>query len=105
MRFPFRKPIVLIVLVIAVFGVGVPVIVNLITDYSSKQPGEPIEQLELQALKNKIIGMSVSGRKIEAYTVGNGPQHIVFVGGIHGGYEWNSVLLAYTFLDYIAANP
>jgi len=24
---------------------------------------------------------------------------------MHGGYEWNSVLLAYQFMDYLAANP
>jgi predicted deacylase len=30
---------------------------------------------------------------------------LAFVGGVHGGYEWNSVLLAYTFMDYLDANP
>jgi predicted deacylase len=50
-----------------------------------------------------VIGNSVEGRKIEAYTYGSGPTHLAFVGGIHGGYEWNSVLLAYTFLDYLNA--
>jgi predicted deacylase len=52
--------------------------------------------------KYELIGTSVEGRKIEAYTYGNGPKHIVFIGGIHGGYEWNSVLLAYNFMDYLA---
>lgn len=53
----------------------------------------------------KIIGASVEGRKIEAYTFGRGPTHLMFVGGMHGGYEWNSVLLAYQFIDYLTANP
>jgi hypothetical protein len=26
------------------------------------------------------------------------------VGGIHGGYEWNTVLVAYELMDYLAAN-
>ena len=52
-----------------------------------------------------VAGTSVEGRAIEAYTYGNGITHLLFVGGIHGGYEWNSVLLAYTFIDYLEANP
>ncbi len=54
--------------------------------------------------KYDIIGVSVEGRKIEAYAYGNGKTHLVFAGGMHGGYEWNSVLLAYQFLDYLNAN-
>jgi predicted deacylase len=50
-----------------------------------------------------IIGYSVEGRKIEAYTYGSSTTRLVFVGGIHGGYEWNSVLLAYKFIDYLSA--
>lgn len=54
---------------------------------------------------SRIIGKSVEGRNIEAYTYGNGGTHLLFVGGIHGGYEWNSVLLAYRFMDYLKVNP
>jgi predicted deacylase len=52
-----------------------------------------------------VIGTSVEGRAIEVYTYGTGDTQLLFVGGIHGGYEWNSVFLAYRFMDYIAANP
>ncbi len=52
-----------------------------------------------------VVGKSVEGRKIESYTYGNGKTHLLFVGGIHGGYEWNSVLLAYQFIDYLDSNP
>ncbi len=51
------------------------------------------------------IGKSVEGRSIEAYTFGQSGKHLLFVGGIHGGYEWNSVLLAYELIDYLKANP
>jgi len=63
-------------------------------------------------LSQRVIGKSVEGRNIDAYTYlpsadveGSDAIHIVFVGGVHGGYEWNSVLLAYRFLDYLEANP
>ncbi len=52
-----------------------------------------------------VIGSSVEGRVIEAYTFGKGPKQLLFVGGIHGGYEWNSVLLAYQFIEYLTENP
>ena len=51
------------------------------------------------------IGKSVQGRDIDEYTYGSGPTHLVFVGGIHGGYEWNSVLVAYDLKDYLDAHP
>lgn len=57
----------------------------------------------------EVIGRSVEGRAIEAYrfpaTGDRTTAHLLFVGGIHGGYEWNSVLLAYALVDHIAANP
>jgi predicted deacylase len=48
----------------------------------------------------ETIGFSVEKRPITSYSFGTGEKNIVFVGGIHGGYEWNSVLLAYQFIDY-----
>jgi predicted deacylase len=46
------------------------------------------------------IGNSVSGRPIYSYRLGSGTIDIVIVGGIHGGYEWNTVVLAEEFLSY-----
>ncbi len=53
---------------------------------------------------HEIIGSSVDGRAIDAYTYGSGTTNILFVGGMHGGYEWNSVVLAYTYMDYLLAH-
>ncbi|PIR82981.1 hypothetical protein COU19_02865 [Candidatus Kaiserbacteria bacterium CG10_big_fil_rev_8_21_14_0_10_56_12] len=53
----------------------------------------------------EVIGTSVEGRAITAYTYGSGAMKILFVGGMHGGYEWNSVMLAYQFMDYLKAHP
>jgi predicted deacylase len=48
-----------------------------------------------------VISHSVEGRDITATTFGTGDTHLLFVGGIHGGYEWNSVLVAYNLIDYL----
>src|SRR5215208_4987823 len=41
-----------------------------------------------------VIGFSVAGRPIEAYTFGTGERHYLMVAGIHGGYEGNTIALA-----------
>ncbi len=51
-----------------------------------------------------IIGKSVQGRDIVAYHYGTGSDELLFVGGIHGGYEWNTALVAYELNDYIKNN-
>ncbi len=53
----------------------------------------------------KSIGLSVQGRSLNAYTYGTGKTRLLFIGGMHGGYEWNSVLLAYEFIDFLEAHP
>lgn len=50
------------------------------------------------------IGSSVQDRAIMSYTFGTGSTNVLFVGGIHGGYEWNSILLAYDMIDAFTAN-
>ncbi len=52
-----------------------------------------------------IVGVSVDGRPIVSYRFGNGPIPIILVGGIHGGYEWNSILLAYEMIDHFNQYP
>ncbi len=74
---------------------------------SSHKESEPIAIDETVDAKtdHEVIGKSVGGRSIESFSYGAGEKEIVFVGGIHGGYEWNSVLLAYQVMDYLDANP
>ncbi len=98
----FRKPIIVAVAIVFLLALG------LLAYYSfvKKTPPPPVQPIELVASPlYKVIGTSVEGRKIESYTYGTGDKHLVFVGGIHGGYEWNSVLLAYQFMDYLKQNP
>lgn len=52
----------------------------------------------------EVIGASVENRDIQAYRFGSGAKKLVFVGGIHGGYEWNSAMLSYEMIDYFTAN-
>ncbi|HEY9584680.1 MAG TPA: M14 family metallopeptidase [Candidatus Paceibacterota bacterium] len=96
----FKKPIVIIVFVIVAIGLGVFVFVGL-----GKAPQSlPVAAATLEPI-HTVIGLSVEGRNVDAYTYGNGEVKLLFVGGIHGGYEWNSVILAYQFMDYLEANP
>ncbi len=67
---------------------------------------EPVVEVEdEQPFTTNIIGQSVAGRDISVTTFGNGPKNILFVGGIHGGYEWNSSLLAYRMIEHLTAKP
>ncbi|MBP6806226.1 MAG: hypothetical protein KA362_19090 [Chloroflexi bacterium] len=52
----------------------------------------------------QTVGLSSQGRPIVDYQFKNGPDQVVFVGGIHGGYEWNTILLAYEAIAYFQAN-
>lgn len=52
-----------------------------------------------------IIGESVSGASIAAYHFGTGFNEILFVGGLHGGYSYNTTLVAYEVIDSLRANP
>lgn len=77
--------------------------------YPKPHPIQPLPPPVIEALPVKpiattthqIIGSSVEGRDIESYTFGTGSTSVLFVGGVHGGYEWNSIALAYEMIDYL----
>lgn len=52
-----------------------------------------------------VIGKSVEGREITAYQYGTGATEILLIGGIHGGYSWNTALLGYAVVNHLEANP
>jgi len=92
------------------WGVLIVVILGLLTAsffyFSTKTELVPETPPVIEtAFTNFSIGTSVQGRKIEAVTFGKGEKHLVFVGGIHGGYELNGVSLANKFITYLKANP
>jgi hypothetical protein len=52
-----------------------------------------------------IIGFSAEGRPLEVYTFGQGEIQDMIIGGIHGGYEWNTIALADQLITYVNENP
>lgn len=52
-----------------------------------------------------IIGQSVEGRVIEAHTFGTGDTDLLLVGGIHGGYEGNTVEFAEALMAELHRQP
>ncbi len=51
------------------------------------------------------IGQSVGGRPLEIHRFGSGPVHRLIVAGIHGGYEFNTILLADELIAHLRAHP
>ena len=58
-----------------------------------------------KGLHPSIIGFSVAGRRMEAYTFGTGKKEYLIVAGIHGGYEGNTIALANEMITYINDHP
>jgi predicted deacylase len=52
-----------------------------------------------------VIGFSVEGRPLEMYRFGQGEIEDMIIGGIHGGYEWNTIALADQIIKYVNENP
>jgi hypothetical protein len=44
-------------------------------------------------------GNSFDGQDLKAYRIGNGPIAKAIIGAIHGGYEWNSMVLVASILS------
>ncbi len=53
----------------------------------------------------ETIGTSVSGTAITAYHFGRGDRELLLIGGIHGGYSWNTAALAYDLIAWLDKNP
>jgi hypothetical protein len=52
-----------------------------------------------------VYGTSFDGRPLMAYRLGTGPSVKAIIGGIHGGYEWNTVVLVSETLKYLQESP
>ncbi|MFZ2769708.1 MAG: M14 family zinc carboxypeptidase [Minisyncoccia bacterium] len=74
--------------------------VNIPTSEAPANPA-PIVQNKTET----VIGRSVEGRDIIAYHFGTGDRELLLVGDIHGGYSWNTALVAFETMDYLKANP
>lgn len=107
------KNLTIIFLVVILAGIGLyfftknlPPKADVTTDTTQSQGDiETSQTNDLTEGSEVVIGKSVEGRDITAYNYGEGDTQILFVGGIHGGYSWNTVLVAYELMDYLKANP
>lgn len=100
MNLSFKRRVIVGLILVVIFGLGVFTYYYPFTKESLIVTIEPEVTYPLKT----IIGQSVQGRNIESYSYGNGDSLVTFVGGIHGGYEWNSIMLAYQMIDYLTEN-
>jgi len=75
------------------------------TDQTQNNTPTPEQPASAQEKTQTVIGKSAGGRDLIAYHFGAGTKEILFVGGIHGGYEWNTSWVAYEAMDYLKNNP
>ncbi len=111
------KNTIITLVVLAVIGIGIYVfigrkdttspVVSVISETNNStttQKANPPEDVPVDKTQT-VIGTSVNKNVIKAYHFGEGSDELLFVGGLHGGYEWNTVLLAYELMDYLKTNP
>lgn len=106
-----KTNIVLVVVGIIIIGLGIyffskpaQVVAPVTTAPESTTTPVVTEKPVVDTTKT-VIGSSVQNRDITAYHYGTGSKELLFVGGIHGGYEWNTSLVAFELMDYLKANP
>lgn len=88
-----------------IIGLLLLFILAVVIQFEPKTPSSPEEPAAAEPpepafAEQIVIGTSVEGRNITAHRFGTGDTDLLFVGGIHGGYEWNTVLLANQIIDY-----
>ncbi len=125
------KNILIVIIVVAIAGIGafiwyqsqMPAIdeADLTTDQDSATTHEDIDETVAEQDEDdtddisdtaaterpavEVIGRSAGGSDITVHHFGTGEQTILFVGGVHGGYTYNTSLLAYQLIDHLEANP
>jgi hypothetical protein len=110
------KNTIIVLVVVLLVGVGIYFFItsksfksNVETDTTQTQNGEETDQSVGDTVQDRgdetVIGQSVQNRNITAYHYGTGDKQVLFVGGTHGGYSWNTVLVAYELMDYLEENP
>jgi hypothetical protein len=115
------KNIIIICVAIAVLGGGayvflnkkpdttttLPVITETTNETSTGTSTTSVTQPITPAIDSTktVIGTTVKNNPITAYHYGSGTDELIFIGGIHGGYEWNTVLLARQLMEYLSKNP
>ncbi|MEK7180557.1 MAG: M14 family metallopeptidase [Patescibacteria group bacterium] len=107
------KKNIIIAIVIVLTGIGIYFLVRSLSNNKDGAQNQNVPtgneqtgQTQIEVDKSKsVIGTSVGGREIIAYHYGEGSKELLFIGGIHGGYEWNTSLVAYETMNYLKENP
>ena len=105
------KNFIIAVVVIVILAVGGYFLIKSFSNNTVVTTNTPSNQNAVatttieQKTGESVIGKSVEGRNIMAYRYGTGSTELLFVGGIHGGYEWNTALVAYELTNYLKENP
>lgn len=103
------KTTLIAVVLVVIVGAGIYFVPKYFSGPTGQeQPTPPAadeQATSTQRAAVEAIGKSVEGHDITAYHYGKGETELLFVGGIHGGYSWNTVLVAYELMDYLEANP
>jgi len=105
------KNFIISLVIIGILGFGFYLLsknfsVTKVPEASPALPSTNATTTEVQKNKEQtVIGKSVESRDIVAYHFGAGAKELLFVGGIHGGYEWNTVLVAQQLINYLKTNP
>ncbi len=106
------KKIIISIVIVILIALGVYFIIKSnnsivvdrddVTSTDTQASSTPVVNKEME-----VIGKSVGGLDITAYNFGNatGTDKILFVGGIHGGYEKNTVTVSQELIDYLKTNP
>ncbi len=105
------KKTIIFLIVIILIGIGVYYFINnstntITVNNESDQLSTTTDNLIKVATSTEdktktLIGKSALSEDIVAYHFGTGTKEILFIGGIHGGYEWNTSLLAYEAMNYL----
>jgi len=109
------KKIIIALIIIIIAAVGIYYFTKkdvTETPVTPNTPEVPTTPVVIEDKTKTVIGKSVEGREIVAHhflgTQTNStstPLELLFVGGIHGGYEWNTALVAYETIKYLKENP
>jgi uncharacterized protein YneF (UPF0154 family) len=109
------KKTIIAIVVLVILGFGVYYFTNyysnntvdknpVVTETDDSKKPDEVKAVDKNA-PEVVIGQSVEGKSITAYHFGTGNTEILFVGGIHGGYSYNTSLVAFQLMDYLKQNP
>ncbi len=105
------KKIIIAIVVLILLGLGIYFISkgasqnsNVVSNQNTTSEDNTQQPTTVDKTKS-VLGKSVEGRDITAYHFGTGSTELLFIGGIHGGYEWNTVLVAQQLIDYLKQTP